>query len=244
VPGDIVERGHQRRAELGGDDGVDQQRPSGHRDLDPRPFDGSHGDPQVDLGPFLAMEVGWRVGSGRSDTGHEPPQRALLLSGQAGQLGGRTAELGAAAMDVRQRLEHTVVDHPRDALALVQPLALEQHLLLLREPAPGEVDGEPDQAAEQHENHDVVHGGLVRFADLDQVGHRDHRGGDQTSPRAPDHRATHDRPGSPHRGQGELPGGDGLGCLGEHRGEDAQHRDRDLHHDHAAGTPPVDQQGQ
>ena len=68
------------------------------------------------------------------------------------------------------------------------------------------------------------------------------RGGDEPAARPGHHRSPGDRPGGPDRGDGELPGGDGLGRLGEHRREDADHRDADLDDDDPHGAPPVEQQ--
>ena len=87
--------------------------------------------PQVDLGALDAAQVGRRRRRvGRSRAGDEAAQRALLLGGDDRQLGRLAPDLVAAAVDVGQRLEHPVVHDPGDPLALVQPLALEQHLLL------------------------------------------------------------------------------------------------------------------
>ena len=68
---------------------------------------------------------------------------------------------------------------PGDPLALLHPLALEQHLLLARQAGPGQVDGQAHEPAEQHEEDDVVHGGLARRANLDEVGQGDDPGREQ-----------------------------------------------------------------
>ena len=105
------------------------------------------------------------------------------LGGEHRHPGRLAADLVAAAVDVGERLEHAVVDDPRDALRFVELLALEEHLLLLLETAAGEVDGQPDEPAEEEQQHDVVDrdgGG----AHPDEVGDRDDRRG-QEAARAP-----------------------------------------------------------
>jgi hypothetical protein len=145
-------------------------------------------------------------------------------------------------VDVGERLEHAVVDDPRDAFALVEPLALEEHLLLLLETAAGEVDGQPDEPAEEEQQHDVVDRGLGGGAHLDEVGDRDDRRGQEAAPGPGDHRAAGDRAGSPDRGDRELPGGDRLGRLGEHRREHPDDGDRHLDDDDPDAASPVEQQ--
>ena len=119
-------------------------------------FAGREESAQVDLA-LAAAQVDLGVGHvGCAGAGDEPPQRALLLGGEHRQLGRLAPDLVAAPVDVGERLEDAVVDDAGDALALVEPLALEEHLLLALEAAAGEVDGQPDEPAEEEEQHDVV----------------------------------------------------------------------------------------
>ena len=162
--------------------------------------------------PSTAAQVG-RVGDGVGCSGarDEAAQRALLLGGDDRQLDRVAPDLVTAAVDVGERLEDPVVDDPGDPLALVQPLALEQHLLLALEPGAGEVDRQPDQPSEQHDQHDVVHrrlGGVP--PDLDQVGDHDDGRGREPASHPRHHGSPGHRPGGPDGRDGELPGGDGL----------------------------------
>ena len=52
-------------------------------------------------------------GSGDGLALHEGPQRDLLLPGQPAQLPGVAAELGTAALDQGEHLQHAVVHGPR-----------------------------------------------------------------------------------------------------------------------------------
>ena len=105
------------------------------------------------------------------------------------------------------------MDDPGDPLALGQPLPLQQHDLLLGEPAAREVHREPDEAAEQDEQDDVVHGPLGGPPGHgSDVGEADRTGSEHpTAGTGHDAGAGH-RPGRPQRRDGQLPGGGRRGA--------------------------------
>ena len=161
------------------------------------------------------------------------PQPDLLLPGQPAELGRLAAELAAATLDQRQHLQHAVVDGPGEPGPLGaggrDPLGGRQR----DRRALQRLTDEPDDRAADHQQEDVAVVALRDVVADHQVGHAQHRRGDQAAGPAPvdrpgEHRAHHPEPGQ---------GGVEVGAL-EPRRHDESRPGHGQVEDEERGRPP------
>ena len=134
------------------------------------------------------------------------------------------------------------MDHASEPLALAQPLALGDDELVAVETTTGEVDGQPDESAEEEEQEDVVPGRPGRRPHLDDVGDGDDACHDQPARATVEHRGADDAAGRPDRRERELSGRHVLGPVGEQGREDAGDRQDHLDGEQAGGAAPEREQ--